>query len=1306
MFFSFRFSLLALATPSGITRPLQCGSLLVKCANFKFIFRDLMHPALVSTVKLLASGSAIYMTLSPLKDMEKVRAKVPIDTLPILCMFANACTWTLYGVLIDNFFPLVVTNSIQVLITIYYLLVIYTNAGPRRLATVKKILAVIFFVFGTIIYALFGPKAHVTKHIGYLGICVCTLMFSSPLATVGTVLKQKSSAILPIRLIAAGIACAFLWTVFGLLINDAFVYGPNGLNLVIGLCQVALYFYYLSPKQDHEDKEFHLMNFSLIATQLQSTAEYEQSDASALLFEHWYDLAKEYASNYSHEAVPDMMNYTIEAFSVIFTSYSVARLHDPSTDVYAVRELLRHAQKILEIIRTKPKFTALMEPSGNSNALAQYLITSGVPAMEMIAFSETTMANIRVDALETLKELVITWTYLAHGPWSEIYSTQLTLCLQSNLLVQVLTSLSTDSIVRDTALQVVLVTAPLAEPGVLVAALARVARDAAALTPLWTMHVLEFKNALDNLIARMRVNGPEQVPIRIFFCIALMESLYEALLNHKTGQEWSFNAALHTCSLVRLFKNALSTFQQMPMDGARRELPDIFLQTVELLLLENPKCEELVEFCLDSDEYALLCVIVRSGHVFTQEIWSNLLLPYTRSQLAKIPVQGVSGSQYDQEIVNLIREACRLYYINIDRVPSPSLGKSLFFTVAQAVRHGYYETERFTELLALIMQRHYILGHLQVYQWLPMLLLPSVASNLKTLRALSEALWICLGLETSSFGCENAIMSGETSKEIANTFCVILARLRTEPADIFWRDICFHFGFFILQHHDAMVELLESISAELEESEVRGCMAVDRLVSLTDLLHAMSLRIETHEDALALFKCGLRAVQMGIGQTTALAFDATLKNVVDKMAPKSTDVDLVMMETAMNVCGVQARSALARLVPEMCLEDVNALVRQLALKYILPREDLIKEHGIAIVRSLYWIHKPMYQTADVSSQLCLDQLSLSLAACPVLVVLARVTPLYIPECVLKLLSAADLHAVNDPLSESKFIEAYLDAVATAGPRSALVRFALSNEGRPTLPLLVRLSTKWHQFVMDVVMTGLLQEQDMILLPQLFPRLERLLEKRQAKVYKCTAQGQAVLNDAMSSEDAAHNTMFWNQLHQLITAEYERGNFMKALRMASTMKTWYPDDYERMGTHNFVISTIFPMLQRTSLPQCYDATTLEAFPIYFRTMHEIKLLFQEEAEKYLDISNQINDFAHAKIQDVVRTNGVTAARALLNLYGLQSPELLALLTESTEETPLLAVAPARVSWATQVVNVMDGELAATSLDDIIVSTDKI
>ncbi|CAK4671499.1 hypothetical protein LEN26_014386 [Aphanomyces euteiches] len=212
-------------------------------------------PSVVGVVKLMASLSAIYMSLSPMSDMTRVRAKIPIDMLPILCMFGNGSLWTIYGVLVDNWFPLVATNVVGVVLSSYYLVVIYTYAGSQRATAAKKILVMVGLVLMVIVYSVYGTREkheNVSTNVGYAGIAVCTVMFASPLASVGAVFKHKSAASLPFTMITAGVACSILWLAFGMLIQDMFVIVPNGVNLALGLFQLALCYVYRAPATKDE----------------------------------------------------------------------------------------------------------------------------------------------------------------------------------------------------------------------------------------------------------------------------------------------------------------------------------------------------------------------------------------------------------------------------------------------------------------------------------------------------------------------------------------------------------------------------------------------------------------------------------------------------------------------------------------------------------------------------------------------------------------------------------------------------------------------------------------------------------------------------------------------------------------------------------------------------------------------------------------------------------------------------------------------------------------------------------------------
>ncbi|ETV88467.1 hypothetical protein, variant 2 [Aphanomyces astaci] len=971
-------------------------------------------------------------------------------------------------------------------------------------------------------------------------------------------------------------------------------------------------------------------SWASLQARLGSTVEYEQSDAASELFEFWFGLASDFAQTGSNIVL--MQRHTRQALEIIFTTYSVQRIRDPSTDLYAVRELFRHAQAIFEILRTKPKFTPLLDPllldtvhDANVNALSLLLVTTGVQSLEVIAYGDNIHAGVRVDALSTLESILELWEFLAAGPWAHVYSpsphasSSSVLTFQLAHLAQTISSVSTDSIVRDAALVLIQHIARFDKTYAPVIALSRVARDVLALSPLWSMGVLASSVAMEHLMTKVVATSIDHAASKALFCTAVMESLYEALMNHRSSREWTFDAKLFETNLTHLFHACLHTFKMHPNEGNRVVLPDAYLHAMESVLLNYPDCVGIVQFALDANEYGMFVMISRTSHVFAASVWTDLILPFARTQLALLPLQGVSGNQRDQEIVNLIREACRLYYLNIDRVPPPSLGRNIFITVTQAIRHGYIETERFTEILALILHRHYSMGHVQVYQWIPTLLLPEVAHNHKTRRALVEALLIALGLQNSAFGLENAIISAETSKAISDAFSVIVAKLRSGPADMLWQEICLNFGQFVLEHRPALSALLHSINLELDACAMRGVIGVDRLESLTELLYAMSTRIDS-TDAFAVVQLSLQLIQLGAGPSTANMFEGTLVNAFNLMSEKDS-LDLITTELALSICGPRARAALARYVPHMCLEDVDPTVRQAALRFILPHPDLIRTHSLAVIRSLYWIHHPMFKAEDASATLCVDQLALATEACPVLVVLAEVAPLYVKECVLKLLSAANISAVNDPLNEAKFISPHLDEVAIKVPRNALIRLVLSPAGIALLPLLVFLSAKWQQLVQEMVQSGFVVESTDIIGSSSqeateFASLDRMVRSSRRgatpRSFQCTAQGRDTLAQLLGAEyaDTAQTVPSRNQLHQLIVVEHDKGGFMKALRLANTMRAWYPDDYVQLGTHTLVLETLLPKVKDTHFPPLYSngftTATLDAFSMYYRIMHEVKV----------------------------------------------------------------------------------------------------
>ncbi|CAK4774665.1 unnamed protein product [Aphanomyces euteiches] len=1074
--------------------------------------------------------------------------------------------------------------------------------------------------------------------------------------------------------------------------------------------------------------------FEALQVKLNSTAEYAQSDASSEVFDLWFELATQFAQGQMN--VLEIQRHTLHALEIMLTTYSIQRIRDPSTDLYAVRyitatfnldsswqfsELFRHAQAIFEILRTKPKFAPLLEPN-SEQVLGPWLRSTGVRSLEAVAYAETLHGGVRVDAFSTMQALLELWEFLSDNgtnPWAHVYATTWNLHFELNHVAHTTASVSTDAIVRDAALQTIQQIARFDKTYAPVIALSRVARDILALSPLWSMGVLASSVAMDQLLVKMVATSTDHAATKSLFCTGVMESLYEALMNNRSSREWAFDAKAYEYNLCHLFRACYQTYKMHPNEGNRVVLPDSYLHAIESVLLHYPDCVSLVQFALDADEYCMFVLISRISHAFQEGVWTDQILPFARAQLALLPLQGVSGLQRDQELVNMIREACRLYYLNIDRVPSANLGRHVFLTVTQAIRHGYIETERFTEILALILHRHYSMGHVQVYQWIPTLFLPEVSHNHKTSRALGESLLIALGiyplhehkvdenmllgLQNSSFGLENAIMSAETSKAISEAFSVILAKFRSGPADMFWQEVCLNFGPFIQEHRTALSALLHSITMELETCQTRGSIAVDRLDSLTELLHGISMRIDS-ADASTVFRLSLQVISLGAGASTAAMFEDTLVNAIEHMSEKDS-LDLITTELALSICGPRTRTALAKLVPHMCLEDIDPHVRQAALRCIVSHPDLIRTNSVVVIRSLYWIHNPMMKAQDTSDKMCVDQLALATDACPVLVVLASVAPIYVKECIVKLLSAANLNAVNDALNEANIIAPHLDTLVATVPRNALLSFVLTTSGMLLLPILTHLSSKWQQLAQEVIQSGfLIERDDYAVFTGQFPSLERLARNKHA--YKRTEEGKNTLEQILGADDMTlvQSVPSRNQLHQLIVNELDHGAYMKAIRLANTMRAWYPDDYIQMGTHELVTKTLLPLVADHDFPRIYlgsyTSATLDAFPTYYRTMHEVKLLFPTESEEVLHLSKHLEAFCLAKLQEILMHSGPDQAKEWMDFYGFHVP-IVSSMAPTKNVVATVPLSPSAPPWAETMLHVLDGELPAVALDSIAV-----
>ena len=230
------------------------------------------HPDVIP--QLLAAGADPALEdndgYTPLQTARKIRRDQNVGALsplPFACIVANCSVWVLYGVIGRDWVPMVASNAVGVASGAYCLGVFIRFAKPpaKTFATQLRLLVVGFAVFVALQARLAAwrgaPKR--THHsspypldvdgetrdaLGLLGVGACVVMFASPLSTLATVWRTRSTASLVPAVTVASAACSVLWALYGFLEGDAYVYGPNVAGVVCSAAQGLLFLLFGCPK--------------------------------------------------------------------------------------------------------------------------------------------------------------------------------------------------------------------------------------------------------------------------------------------------------------------------------------------------------------------------------------------------------------------------------------------------------------------------------------------------------------------------------------------------------------------------------------------------------------------------------------------------------------------------------------------------------------------------------------------------------------------------------------------------------------------------------------------------------------------------------------------------------------------------------------------------------------------------------------------------------------------------------------------------------------------------------------------------
>mmetsp|Transcript_8131 Transcript_8131/g.15901 ORF Transcript_8131/g.15901 Transcript_8131/m.15901 type:complete len:298 (+) Transcript_8131:10-903(+) len=206
-------------------------------------------------LKFFAVASAIGMILSPVYEVQAFRKEGTGERhpLPYAMIALNSGLWCFYAILKNDWFPMMATNSIGAFAGYIYLSVFsyYSDPEKCRYDARKYALGVLFSEM-MVAMALFMTTDQMSSdeqcdYLGMLATSILVMTFASPLIVIVQVCRTRNSSALSRPLSVLGFLCACAWTTYGKLIDDVYVWGPNGLGIMLTAMQLLVIVMY--PKR-------------------------------------------------------------------------------------------------------------------------------------------------------------------------------------------------------------------------------------------------------------------------------------------------------------------------------------------------------------------------------------------------------------------------------------------------------------------------------------------------------------------------------------------------------------------------------------------------------------------------------------------------------------------------------------------------------------------------------------------------------------------------------------------------------------------------------------------------------------------------------------------------------------------------------------------------------------------------------------------------------------------------------------------------------------------------------------------------
>eukprot|EP00004_Rigifila_ramosa_P013443 TRINITY_DN2976_c0_g1_i4.p1 TRINITY_DN2976_c0_g1~~TRINITY_DN2976_c0_g1_i4.p1 ORF type:complete len:1041 (+),score=258.29 TRINITY_DN2976_c0_g1_i4:2-3124(+) len=999
---------------------------------------------------------------------------------------------------------------------------------------------------------------------------------------------------------------------------------------------------------------------------LRSPDVFVQAEAAGDIFDQWFAAAAAFAKQES--TVDAVVAATVQAMRGLIVSGLPGYILNPNLDDSVHRALLGNLRKILSLFLAKPKFSVLLGPPHSQKALqplVSVLSAEVAPVLQTGASSPLPPAH-RVEFLRCLLSLAEWGVFLA----SNTPGAPFPFALSSDALAAIVCS-PADDLLRISASEVVVVLARnvFQQRERAVRLLSQNAPDALAFAVFWRCYGAADATALGLLTARLGVAAKTRNG-------ALLDDFLNSVLTASAELQSAGDAAgMSVDGLLPMLTicDEHRKAEVLDADYGSLERSALLLRVLSQLLTANPAHSGLLQFVLRSPlTRESLALVESSAAAFPESVWVEALLPFLHERVQRMQLQGVSGSVLEQDVIDLVRECCRVHYLNYDRSPSPVLASSLFSLVLEAIRRGYIETERFPSIAATMCKFHFSANPALVCSWVQHAFASSVCHNHRTFRAISDMALNVLNLSNTSL-TEAPLSSAAAESQMEETLLLAIIRAPSSSSLLFLSELCVNHPAVLADKERLGVECVVCVQSAMDlmiQSRTTDTVFVSAAFGF---LSAFSF-VCPPATAPLLFDVFLKVCACTTGTFDTALSDECLCRILDKVREGST-LSTSAVTYALQHCGEDTRCAIASLCPALCVTDRSPGVAMRALLCLLRNNGDTKQETSDTQQYTQHILNacPLRPTADMA------------VGCAQLVTCLAISQKnsFAP-AMSRLCGAAMCSLTNSPQNKiDKEIVLCMDTVAIKADKSTMVTWMISKEGCESLPLLTSQSRQWQCVT------------------------EQLLSRQILKVVeKTTDLGVKIIfspgNVQISSVGVAAAALLRDTDFAVeMRAQANMKNWMSALECAHFFSLADLHTYTS-SIRSYVIETIFPNLAKTERwPVPTEQLAPPADPTEYNQMITRMLhaqaLFATEGDDSIQLTQRIRNLALTLVSPFFDVGDFAGARNWVRNHHIRDAELFHILDRAQAQARVVGATRAMSGARNLAGRLLDAVLPSRSRD---------